>query len=191
MNNIYEVDIGSTTYRQFSVSAESRKEAEALALEVMGKDEEVPQAWAEGAEVVGIDVEIPDVNWHNVEIFVDRTDLESGHIDTGAVTLKANGREFILDVCSYYICNGSDGSIITCELTIDTKTFDECPFNLTKQDLLDWNHNDDQSATLYVTADDWAYNQGKDFKVEKIHLYYDISGSGPPEDMIMELEEEK
>jgi|TARA_R110000851_G_scaffold5872_6_gene23908 hypothetical protein len=53
----YEIEIGSTTYRTYYVSADSQEEAEELALAEVGTDFEIPQAWAENAEVTCINGE--------------------------------------------------------------------------------------------------------------------------------------
>lgn len=50
-NEKYEIEIGSTTYRTYYITAESQEKAEELALKEVGIDFEIPQAWAENAEV--------------------------------------------------------------------------------------------------------------------------------------------
>jgi hypothetical protein len=50
-NEKYEIEIGSTTYRTYYITAESQEKAEELALREVGIDFEIPQAWAENAEV--------------------------------------------------------------------------------------------------------------------------------------------
>ena len=47
----YEIEIGSTTYRTYYITAESQEEAEELALEEVAIDFEISKAWAENAEV--------------------------------------------------------------------------------------------------------------------------------------------
>ena len=53
----YEIEIGSTTYRTYYITAESQEKAEELALAEVGTDFEIPQAWAENAEVTCINGE--------------------------------------------------------------------------------------------------------------------------------------
>ena len=47
----YEIEIGSTTYRTYYITAESQEKAEELALDEVGNDFEISKAWAENAEV--------------------------------------------------------------------------------------------------------------------------------------------
>jgi len=47
----YEIEIGSTTYRTYYITAESQEEAEELALKEVAIDFEISKAWAENAEV--------------------------------------------------------------------------------------------------------------------------------------------
>ena len=47
----YEIEIGSTTYRTYHITAESQEKAEELALNEVGNDFEISKAWAENAEV--------------------------------------------------------------------------------------------------------------------------------------------
>lgn len=53
----YEIEIGSTTYRTYYVSADSQEEAEEIALREVGFDFEIPKEWAENAEVTCINGE--------------------------------------------------------------------------------------------------------------------------------------
>ncbi len=48
----YEIDIKSTTERTYCVDAENEKNAQDKALGLMYEDEEVPEAWKDGAEIV-------------------------------------------------------------------------------------------------------------------------------------------
>ena len=47
----YEIEIGSTTYRTYYITAESQEKAEELALKEVAIDFEISKAWAENAEV--------------------------------------------------------------------------------------------------------------------------------------------
>ena len=48
----YEIDIKSTTERTYCVDAENEKNAQDKALGLMYEDEEVSEAWKDGAEIV-------------------------------------------------------------------------------------------------------------------------------------------
>ncbi len=53
----YEIEVGSTTYRTYYITAESQEKAEELALKEVGFDFEISQAWAENAEVTCVNGE--------------------------------------------------------------------------------------------------------------------------------------
>ena len=87
----------------------------------------------------------------------------------GAVTLKRDGREFILDVCQSYTYDDDDcesGTIIQCDLEIDEDTFEDCPYDLTMEDLL----SDLISAEFFIESDE------VDFEVEQIILMFNHEG---------------
>ena len=118
---------------------------------------------------------IKGVKIGNVEVVISGERDWSKDYDFGALTLKCEDREFILDTVQFYTygpeMTGEDFTRITLEVEPDTEIFDECPYNLTKQDLLDAEHNDlvremfiggtfeneILSITLYFEADGQDY----------------------------------
>ena len=107
---------------------------------------------------------------------------DSKDYDFGALTLAVDGREFILDVCQSYTdgpdMTGENTTRITLEVEVDEEIFDECPYDITKDDLLDCEHND-LTRELYV---------GGNFenKILSITFYFEIDG----QDYQMLLEQE-
>ena len=120
---------------------------------------------------------IEGVNIHNLEIVIKGT-TERHNVDIGALTLRVDDREFILDVVQSYSDELEDGLRISCDLEVDEVTFDECPYNITKDDMLDCEHND-MVRELYVGGE-------VDFEVESILLHFDIDG----QDYQMVIDEE-
>ena len=53
----YEIEVGSTTYRTYYITAESQEKAEELVLKEVGFDFEISQALAENAEVTCVNGE--------------------------------------------------------------------------------------------------------------------------------------
>ena len=51
----YAVEIGSTTYRDYEIKAESKEKAEDLALPAVDEDWEISKAWKQSAEVISVD----------------------------------------------------------------------------------------------------------------------------------------
>jgi len=47
----YEVEIKGTTYRTYDIKAESKEEAEQMALDAVDEDWEISKAWKQNAEV--------------------------------------------------------------------------------------------------------------------------------------------
>ena len=116
---------------------------------------------------------IEGINIHNLEVVVKGKNLKRHDIYLGGLTLSVDGREFILDVVQSYSDEideeifDEDVTIrITCEIESDEETFDECPYDLTKDDLLDCEHND-LVRTLFVDGD------STEFDVESIILHFD------------------
>ena len=48
----FEVEMSATTYRTFTITAESLEEAEELAFEALDNDEEISGAWKDEARIV-------------------------------------------------------------------------------------------------------------------------------------------
>jgi len=117
----------------------------------------------------------------NLEVEI-KGSVERHNVDLGALTLAVDGREFILDVVQSYSQTpketGTGTTRITCELEVDEDTFDECPYNITKDDILDCEHND-LVRELFVGGDE-------EFEVESITLYFEADG----EDYQMKIDEE-
>lgn len=115
---------------------------------------------------------IEGVNIHNLEVEI-KGHVDRNIVDIGSLTLSVDGREHILDVTqsySYKTENFSGEPIlrITCDLEIDKDTFEDCPYNITKYDLLGADHNE-LNAELYVGGEE-------DFEVENILLHFDVYG---------------
>lgn len=89
---------------------------------------------------------IEGVTFGNVEVVIKGERDWNQDYDFGALTLKCEDREFILDVVQSYTegteITGDGTTRITLEVEPDEELFDECPYNLTKQDLLDCEHNE-------------------------------------------------
>jgi len=115
---------------------------------------------------------IEGVNIHNLEVEI-KGHVDRNIVDIGSLTLSVDGKEHILDVTQSYSDkteNISGESIlrITCDLEIDKDTFEDCPYDITKNDLLDADHNE-LNAELYVGGEE-------DFEVENILLHFDVDG---------------
>ena len=107
---------------------------------------------------------------------------QSKDYDFGALTLRCEDREFIFDVRQSYtdgLEETGDGTTrITLEVEADEEVFPDCPYNLTKDDLLDCDHNN-LVRELYV---------GGNFenKINSITLYFEVDG----QDYAMAIENE-
>ena len=113
---------------------------------------------------------IQGVNIHNLEIVIVGT-KERSDIDLGALTLSVDDREFILDVVQSYSdvtedLQGNPIMRISCDLEVDDDIFEDCPYNITKEDLLN-SENNNLVRTLYIGGDN-------DFEVQSILLHFDI-----------------
>ena len=103
----------------------------------------------------------------SLKITLDRFLTTSPYL--GALTLKREGREFILDVYESYQYDDDDcagATEIQCKLEIDEDTFEDCPFDLTMEDLL----SDDVSAEFWIDGED------EDFEVESMFLFFEHNG---------------
>ena len=110
---------------------------------------------------------IEGINFHNLEVLVKGKNYHRNDIDLGGLTLSVDGREFMLDVKQSYSDKVlEDGTLrISCEIEADEDVFDDCPFDLTKDDLLNAEHND-LERTMYVGGD-------VEFDVVSITLHFD------------------
>lgn len=123
-----------------------------------------------GIEINSLEVVIKGINNRNT-------------VYLGAVTLSVAGREFILDVVQSFtdITEDKDGIPmlnISCVVEPDEDTFDDCPYNLKKEDLLNADKNG-LVKTLYVGGEE-------DFDVVSIVLNYEYQG----EEYQLEIDEE-
>jgi len=115
---------------------------------------------------------IEGVNIHNLEVEI-KGHVDRNIVDIGSLNLSVDDREYILDVTQSYSdktenFSGEPILRITCDLEIDKDTFEDCPYDITKNDLLDADHNE-LNAELYVGGE-------KDFEVENILLHFDVDG---------------
>jgi hypothetical protein len=108
---------------------------------------------------------ISGVEFSHVD-FLIKGKAKIGHIDIGAVTLKKDDREYILDVTDYEIPDDTN-PVITCCIEEDLITFSACKYDLTKKDLSALTE-----ATLYVSAE----YDSEPFEVEWIRLFFEIDG---------------
>lgn len=116
--------------------------------------------------------EIEGVNIHNLEVVI-KGHPQRHDVNLGALTLSVDGREFILDVVQTYSdetedLEGNPILRISCDLEADDDVFDECPYDITKDDLLDCEHND-LVRELFVDGE-------VEFEVESILLHFDVDG---------------
>jgi hypothetical protein len=87
-----------------------------------------------GVEILGLTINLLGVR--NIE----------EDYDFGALTLKCEGREFILDVCQTYWDESSGDCEIKCDLEIDKDVFEDCKYDLEAVDL----YNDELVAQFYI-----------------------------------------
>ena len=125
---------------------------------------------------------IKGVTIGNVEVSLQGERDDSKDYDFGALTLRCEDREFILDTVQSYTdgtdMTGDGTTRITLDVEVDEDTFPDCPYNITKQDLLDCEHND-LVRELYL---------GGNFENEvlSITLYFEVDG----QDYSMIIDEE-
>jgi hypothetical protein len=121
----------------------------------------------EQAKQLEIMKNIKGINIHNLEVVIKGEYYQRNDVDLGALTLSVDGREFILDVVQTYSDEiEEDGTLrISCELEVDEEVFDECSYDITKDDLLDAEHND-LVRTLYIGGE-------VEFEVVSITLHFD------------------
>lgn len=125
---------------------------------------------------------IKGIKINSLEVVIKGTNNRSV-VDLGAVTLSVAGREFILDVVQSFtdVTEDNDGIPmlnISCVVEPDEDTFEDCPYNLTKEDLLNADKNG-LVKTLYVGGEE-------DFDVVSIVLHYENKG----EEYQLEIDEE-
>lgn len=124
---------------------------------------------------------IEGINIGNIELVFDGA-FERHDLILGALTISHEDREFILDVVQSYTdtpdMTGDGTTRITCDIEVDEDTFDECPYNITKADILDNNHND-MEIKLWVDGD-------VENEIKSMTLYFEADG----EDYQIKVEKE-
>ena len=108
---------------------------------------------------------IENVNIGNVEVVIKGKRKSRDDYDFGALTLKREDREFILDVVQSYTEVEGNKTKITLEVEPDEDAFDECPYDLTKEDLL----SDDIFAEIFV---DGTFEN----KIISITFFFEVDG---------------
>jgi len=125
---------------------------------------------------------IEGVKFGNVEVVIKGKRDWNEDYDFGTLTLSCEGREFKMDVCQSYTdgpdITGEDTTRITLDIEPDEELFEDCPYNLTKEDLLDCEHND-LVREIYI---------GGSFENEilSIDLFFEVDG----QDYQMKLEQD-
>lgn len=91
----------------------------------------------EGVEILGL----------TVVLYGEVTDDEE--VDLGAVTISRDGREYILDVVQSTRVFEDGFTTIETDLKEDVETFDECPYDITDEDLME----DDVNVSFFIGGD--------------------------------------
>jgi hypothetical protein len=91
----------------------------------------------DGVEILGVTV----VLYGEIE--------ENEHVDLGALTIKRGNREYILDVVQSYRKFEGGFTTIETDLEKDEDTFDECPYDITSEDLM----SDDLDIEFFIDGD--------------------------------------
>lgn len=118
-------------------------------------------------------------NIGTIEILLSGNQVDTD-IDLGSVTLKHEGREFILDVCrsNRYYDEDEDQTLIEAYVEIDEEIFPDCPYDLTEDDL----KSKTLSAEIFISSEEWTDTPVSMF------LYANV---GNVEDLSIVLKEEK
>jgi hypothetical protein len=111
---------------------------------------------------------IDGVEIHVLEITLEGIRNDDHEIDIGALTLSRNEREHVLDgaLSETYTDEDANETEINVFLELDRDLFDECKFDLTKEDL----HSGELEAVFYIES-------YPDLPVKKMTLLID-NGSG-------------
>lgn len=91
----------------------------------------------DGVEILGVTV----VLYGEIE--------ENETVDLGALTIKRDGREFILDVVQSYRKFEGGFTTIETDLEKDEDTFEDCPYDITSTDLM----SDDLDIKFFIGGD--------------------------------------
>lgn len=84
-------------------------------------------------------------------------------IDLGSLTIKREGREYILDVVQSYTEVKDGFTTIETDLERDDETFAECPYDITAEDMM----ADDLFVEFYIASD---------LEVENLTLFVRFGG---------------
>lgn len=91
----------------------------------------------EGVEILGL----------TIVLYGEVTDDEE--VDLGAVTISRDNREYIVDVVQSNRVFEDGFTTIEAQLKEDVETFDECPYDITAEDLM----SNDLEVTFYIGGD--------------------------------------
>jgi hypothetical protein len=111
---------------------------------------------------------IKGVKLGNVEVVLKGERDWNKDYDFGALTLKCEDREFILDVVQSYTETTKTNTKITLKIEPDENIFDECPYNLTKEDLIEYKNN----CLIRELFIDGTFEN----EIVSIILYFEIDG---------------
>lgn len=81
-----------------------------------------------------------------IELYGEKT--QENEIDLGALTLRNEGREYILDAVKSYITTEGGFTTIEVELEKDEETFSDCKYDLQGSDL-----ENGMDAEFYISSD--------------------------------------
>lgn len=119
-----------------------------------------------------------NVNFLGVEIQIDG-EVNLGLLNLGAITLKKENREYILDIVSS-ISHFEDGlTTISCKVEVDKEIFDECKYDLTTVDLFCLD-----VAEIFITTEDNKENI--EYQTENQTLFVKINNMTKAIDLTLE-----
>jgi hypothetical protein len=91
----------------------------------------------DGVEILGVTV----ILYGEIE--------ENEHVDLGALTIKRDDREYILDVVQSYTKFEGGFTTIETDLEKDEDTFEDCPYDITSVDLM----SNDLQLEFFIDGD--------------------------------------
>lgn len=92
----------------------------------------------DGVEILGLTI-----------VLFGELDRKTEYIDLGAVTIKREDREYILDIVQSYTKIEDGFTTIDTDLAKDEDTFEDCPYNIMAEDLI----SDDLSVDIFIDGD--------------------------------------
>jgi hypothetical protein len=96
-------------------------------------------------------------------VLYGETDNSPSVVDLGAVTIKREEREYILDVVQSYSTPKDGFTTIETDLERDDEIFDECPYDITAEDLM----SNDLVVEFYIASE---------FPIENMTLFVRFGG---------------